>query len=122
MSRPTTSAVPAVIITVLTLLTGLLSTTVLTAAPAVARAPAAVQAPVHDALYAPLRVRGHGRCVISKSDAQRRAHLRCRDGLDVRLRPCPYEDSRHCFWHATVRGNGHGRSFVVYEGRHYFRP
>lgn len=121
MSRTTTSAVLAVIITVIALLTA--SATVLAStSTAAAGAPTAVRAQVHDAFYAPLRVRGHGRCIIAKSDAQRRAQLRCRDGLALRLRPCRLEDSRRCFWHAISRGNGKGRSFVAYQGVHYFRP
>lgn len=32
----------------------------------------------------------------------------------VPLRPCVTEDSDGpCYWDATARGNGHGRSFVV---------
>lgn len=77
---------------------------------------------VHDAFYATLRLPPHGACVISKSDAQPRARLACRDGWATRVRACPQEDSRHCFWHAPSRGNGVGRSFVAIEGKvRYFR-
>lgn len=27
--------------------------------------------------------------------------------------PCQYEDSRNCFWDATVQGNGNGHSFYA---------
>jgi hypothetical protein len=32
------------------------------------------------------------------------------------LRPCPAEDSRHCFWDATTRGDGHGTPVVKVHG------
>lgn len=32
------------------------------------------------------------------------------------LPPCAAEDSDNCFWDATVRGNGEGRSFVSLDG------
>lgn len=76
----------------------------------------------HDAFYATVRLPGHGRCSFGKSDAQRRALMACSDGWEQRVRRCPQEDSRHCYWHAPSRGNGIGRSFVVLEGvRRYFR-
>jgi hypothetical protein len=32
------------------------------------------------------------------------------------LRPCPAEDSPHCFWDATTRGDGHGTPVVKVHG------
>lgn len=32
------------------------------------------------------------------------------------LPPCPTEDSDNCYWDATERGNGEGRSFYVVDG------
>ncbi len=85
-------------------------------------APPPAVAEAHDAFYSSLRVRHHGWCVISKSDAKVRARLRCQDDYRTTLRPCPQEDSRRCFWHAPSRGNGIGRSFVFLHGRvAYFR-
>lgn len=33
------------------------------------------------------------------------------------LRPCKFEDGRHCYWLASERGNGIGRSLIVTRGR-----
>lgn len=33
------------------------------------------------------------------------------------LRPCAYEDGRHCYWLASEMGNGMGYSLIVTRGR-----
>lgn len=39
----------------------------------------------------------------------------------LNLGPCKFEDSRGCYWNARVRGDGHGRSFVIgWKGRAHF--
>jgi hypothetical protein len=36
------------------------------------------------------------------------------------LPECPTEDSANCYWDASIRGNGQGRSFVDIDGEvHY---
>lgn len=39
---------------------------------------------------------------------------------DIVLVPCPEEDSRNCYWDATLMGNGVGRSFVNIGGVTYY--
>lgn len=36
------------------------------------------------------------------------------------LSPCASEDSDNCYWDATRRGNGTGRSFVTLHGVTYY--
>lgn len=38
---------------------------------------------------------------------------------EIRLGPCPTEDSANCYWDATERGNGLGRSFIDRQGTLY---
>ena len=47
-----------------------------------------------------------------------RGHLyvELNDGSTWTLRPCRFEDGRHCYWDAGTRGNNRGRSFVVVRG------
>lgn len=33
--------------------------------------------------------------------------------LYISLNPCPYEDSKNCYWNAETMGNGQGQSFVT---------
>lgn len=45
------------------------------------------------------------------------------EGAPVSLPPCPTEDSRNCYWDATERGNGRGKSFYDVDGTAYqFHP
>lgn len=36
------------------------------------------------------------------------------------LKPCRYEDGRHCYWNGGERGNHHGQSFLVTRGRIFY--
>ena len=38
------------------------------------------------------------------------------------LPPCPFEDSRDCFWDAATRGTGTGQSFIDVNGTAYPLP
>jgi hypothetical protein len=47
-------------------------------------------------------------------------YVELNDGSTWHLRPCRFEDGRHCYWDAHTRGNHIGRSFIVVRGTTIF--
>lgn len=41
-------------------------------------------------------------------------------GGTLELKACATEDSENCYWDATIRGNGQGRSFINIRGHVFF--
>lgn len=50
-----------------------------------------------------------------------RVSVRFNTGSRWLVKPCAHEDSNNCYWNASKRGNGHGRSFVTLRGHTYYR-
>lgn len=48
------------------------------------------------------------------------AYVELNDGSTWHLRPCKFEDGRHCYWDAGTFGNHIGRSFIVVRGTRLF--
>lgn len=60
--------------------------------------------------------------VVNQAPVGPRVTVTLSNGRTDVLRPCRFEDGRHCYWDGGTRGNGHGDSFVVTGGRRYMVP
>lgn len=47
-------------------------------------------------------------------------HTRLSNGRRDVLKPCRYEDGRHCYWVGSSFGNGNGRDFIVTAGTVFY--
>lgn len=49
-----------------------------------------------------------------------RLYAELNNGATFAFVPCRYEDSNNCYWDATRRGNGIGRSYIQLRGKTLF--